>query len=135
MVFSSVSFLFAFLPVVLTGYYLLPRRLKNVFLLLVSFLFYFSSEVWLTWIMLVSIFVDYGCALLITRTRLSKHGKRTAVQRGALYVSLTTVLRTLCIWIIPGKGAIRRRLSRAGNRTFWCLPCRKLWFWTICAGG
>ena len=95
MVFSSVSFLFAFLPVVLTGYYLLPRRLKNLFLLICSFVFYFSSEVWLTWIMLVSIFVDYACALLITRSRLFKHGKRTAVQRGALMLSLTANLGIL----------------------------------------
>jgi len=95
MVFSSIPFLFAFLPVVLTGYYLLPRRLKNTFLLLSSFVFYFSSEVWITWIMLVSIFVDYACALLITRNRLTKKEKRTPVQKGALILSLTANLGLL----------------------------------------
>lgn len=95
MVFSSISFLFAFLPVVLTGYYLLPHRLKNTFLLLSSFVFYFSSEVWLTWIMLVSIFVDYACALLITRVRLSKKGARTPLQRFALCLSLAANLGML----------------------------------------
>ncbi len=95
MIFSSISFLFAFLPVVLTGYYLLPRRLKNTFLLVCSFAFYFSSEVWITWIMLVSIFVDYACALLITRSRLSKKPKRTSVQKAALLLSLTANLGML----------------------------------------
>jgi len=95
MVFSSVSFLFAFLPVVLTGYYLLPRRMKNSFLLICSFIFYFSSEVWLTWIMLVSIFVDYACALLITRNRLAKREKRTTLQKTALLLSLTANLGIL----------------------------------------
>lgn len=95
MVFSSIPFLFAFLPVVLTGYYLLPHRLKNGFLLLGSFIFYFSSEVWLTWIMLVSIFVDYACALLMTRDRLSKREKRTALQKAALLLSLTANLGLL----------------------------------------
>jgi alginate O-acetyltransferase complex protein AlgI len=95
MVFSSISFLFAFLPVVLTGYYILPRRLKNTFLLLSSFVFYFSSEAWLTWIMLVSIFVDYFCALLMTRRRLERRGKRTALQKTALLLSLTANLGIL----------------------------------------
>ena len=92
MVFSSISFIFAFLPVVLVGYYLLPRRLKNSFLLISSFVFYFSSEVWLTWVMLVSIAVDYVSALLITRRRLSKNEKRTVMQKATLLLSLTANL-------------------------------------------
>lgn len=95
MVFSSISFIFAFLPVVLTGYYLLPRRLKNSFLLISSFIFYFSSEIWLTWIMMVSIGVDYVCALLITRVRLSKTGQRTPIQKTGLFLSLTANLGIL----------------------------------------
>ena len=95
MVFSSIPFLFAFLPVVLTGYYLLPRRLKNTFLLVSSFVFYFSSEAWLTWIMLVSIFVDYFCALLMTRDRLARRAKRTQLQKSALLLSLTANLGIL----------------------------------------
>ena len=95
MVFSSITFIFAFLPVVLTGYYLLPQRLKNSFLLVSSFIFYFSSEVWLTWIMLISIMVDYTCALIITRNRLTKREKRNALQKIALQLSLATNLGVL----------------------------------------
>lgn len=40
MVFSSVTFLFVFLPVVLFVYYLLDNRLKNLFLTIASLFFY-----------------------------------------------------------------------------------------------
>ena len=36
MIFSSPLFLFVFLPVVLVGYYAMPPRVKNAFLLLAS---------------------------------------------------------------------------------------------------
>ena len=49
----------------------------------------------MTWVMLVSILVDYFCALLITRVRLSKNGLRTPIQRIALVLSLTANLGML----------------------------------------
>ena len=44
MLFSSVTFLYAFLPVVLVGYALLPRRARNLWLLLTSVVFYAFGE-------------------------------------------------------------------------------------------
>ena len=44
MLFSSVTFLYAFLPVVLVGYALLPRRVRNPWLLLTSVVFYAFGE-------------------------------------------------------------------------------------------
>ena len=44
MVFSSLTFLFAFLPVTLIGYYTLPKKAKIVFLLLASLVFYAWGE-------------------------------------------------------------------------------------------
>ena len=117
MIFSSMSFLFAFLPVVLTGYYLLPHRLKNSFLLLCSFLFYFSSEVWLTWIMLVSIGVDYCCALLISKDRLSRKGERTVRQKIALGPSLTVNLGLLCSFKYAGFFYRKYRCGVSWSRT------------------
>ena len=47
MVFSSVIFLFLFLPVVLGCYYLLPgREAKNLWLIAASLLFYAFSGLW-----------------------------------------------------------------------------------------
>ena len=44
MVFSSLIFIFAFLPVTLALYYLVPFRAKNVVLLLCSLVFYAWGE-------------------------------------------------------------------------------------------
>ena len=44
MLFSSLTFLFVFLPVVIGVYYLLPTKVKNIWLLLASLFFYFYGE-------------------------------------------------------------------------------------------
>ena len=44
MVFSSILFLFRFLPVAFAAYYLAPKRLKNFVLLVVSLVFYSWGE-------------------------------------------------------------------------------------------
>jgi alginate O-acetyltransferase complex protein AlgI len=59
MVFSSTIFLFAFLPIVLLCYYLAPFRLKNIFLLLASLIFYAWGEFAYTLLMIVSITWNY----------------------------------------------------------------------------
>lgn len=59
MVFSSITFLFLFLPFTLTVYYLSPHRLRNFFLLIMSLLFYFWGSGQLLALILVSIVVDY----------------------------------------------------------------------------
>src|ERR1700733_10076819 len=78
MVFSSIIFLFAYLPLVLFLYHLifLPvwrgstralwRHVANLFLLLVSLLFYFWGEKNLVWIFIATVVIDYLCALLIS---------------------------------------------------------------------
>ena len=55
MVFSSVQFLFVFLPLVLIFYYAVPLRLKNWVLLGFSLLFYAWGGVRYTLLILVSI--------------------------------------------------------------------------------
>jgi len=65
MVFSSVIFLFFFLPVVLVVHTLLPARARNVFLLVASVLFYAWGEVRFLWVMFASSLLDYFAGLLI----------------------------------------------------------------------
>lgn len=67
MVFSSAIFLFVFLPFTLAGYYLIDRRFKNVFLLIVSLLFYAWGEPEFVFVMIGSILVNYFLALVIDR--------------------------------------------------------------------
>jgi alginate O-acetyltransferase complex protein AlgI len=69
MLFSSLSFLYIFLPLVLVIYYLVPGRLKNVILLLFSLLFYYIGEQKLVLLLLLSSLVDYTCSLCIEHWR------------------------------------------------------------------
>jgi len=69
MLFSSLSFLYLFLPLVLAVYYLVPAKLKNVILLLFSLLFYYIGEQKLVLLLLLSSVVDYTCSLGIERFR------------------------------------------------------------------
>ncbi len=59
MVFSSLTFLFAFLPVTLLGYRLLPKRLRIGFLLLVSLVFYAWGEPLYVFLMIGSILINW----------------------------------------------------------------------------
>lgn len=65
MVFSSIVFLFLFLPAVLLGYYLLREELRNAFLLLMSLLFYAAGEPRFVFIMMASILANYLLGLFI----------------------------------------------------------------------
>ncbi len=69
MVFSSLLFLFRFLPIAFTVYYLTPRRYKNLALFLLSMVFYSWGEVRYTPIMLYSIVLDYFSSAGIERNR------------------------------------------------------------------
>ncbi|MBL7793738.1 MAG: MBOAT family protein [Saprospiraceae bacterium] len=85
MVFSSTTFLFAFLPVVLLGHALLrgiPGR--NAFLLAFSLLFYAWGEGWGLILMLCSIALNYASGLLIERQ--PAHARRWLIM--ALVVNL-----------------------------------------------
>lgn len=61
MVFSSILFLFYYLPFVLIIYFISPRKYRNLVLFLSSLLFYSWGEPRYIWIMLFSTVVDYSC--------------------------------------------------------------------------
>ena len=77
MVFSSTLFLFLFLPVVITGYYLSPGiRMRNIFLLFASLFFYAWGENFYLLLMLASIALNYLCGILIEHCRADRAAKR-----------------------------------------------------------
>lgn len=69
MVFSSIVFLFYFLPALLALYVLAPKKLKNLVLLLASLTFYAWGEVRFLFVMLVLSGVDFLCGRAIDRHR------------------------------------------------------------------
>ena len=65
MLFSSLPFLFYFLPAVLLVYFLVPRWAKNGVLLLSSLIFYGWGEPKYVFLMMATITLFYGCGLAI----------------------------------------------------------------------
>ena len=75
MLFSSISFLYYFLPGVLLVYFLVPRWGKNAVLLLASLIFYGWGEPKLLGLMVFTILLFYGCGLAIGAARSQKTKK------------------------------------------------------------
>ncbi len=67
MVFSSIIFMFYYLPAVLVGYYLIPSKWRNLWLFAVNLVFYGWGEPVYILLMLFSITVNYCNGLLIGR--------------------------------------------------------------------
>nr|WP_294493135.1 MBOAT family O-acyltransferase [uncultured Mediterraneibacter sp.] len=61
MLFSSITFLFLFLPVVLAVYYIVPYKAKNIVLLIASLFFYAWGEPIYVILMILSILFNYFC--------------------------------------------------------------------------
>ena len=69
MLFSSIPFLYYFLPVVLVLYLALPRRLKNPMLLFASLFFYAWGEPRYVLLMIASIAVGYVCGIAVEKSK------------------------------------------------------------------
>ena len=69
MTFSSITFLFYFLPLVLLFYFIAPYKLKNLTLLIFSLIFYAWGEPIYILIMLFSCIIDYTHAIIIDKYR------------------------------------------------------------------
>lgn len=67
MVFSSLTFLFVFLPIVLLIYYISPKPLKNFVILLFSLIFYAWGEPKFIFLIILSILINYIGALQIVK--------------------------------------------------------------------
>jgi len=67
MVFSSAYFLLLFLPLVLLLYFIVPKKYKNLVILLASIFFYTYGEKLLVLVMILSTIVDYKCGHLIAQ--------------------------------------------------------------------
>ena len=78
MLFSSITFLFLFLPIVLAVYYLVPYKVKNIVLLIASLFFYAWGEPVYVILMILSIVFNYFCGQDIKANeddpRKAKHG-------------------------------------------------------------
>ena len=72
MLFSSVIFLYYFLPLLLIVYFIVPSKYKNLVLLLFSLLFYFLGEPKYIIILILSCVLNYFFSKLIDKTKYKK---------------------------------------------------------------
>ena len=69
MLFSSIPFLYYFLPAVLIVYFLVPRVLKNTVLLIASLVFYAWGEPKYVFLMIGTILLFFFCGLAIEKAK------------------------------------------------------------------
>ena len=67
MVFSSITFLYIFLPLMLLLYFIVPSKLKNAVMILASLIFFAWGEIRYILIMLILAVMDFVCGTLITK--------------------------------------------------------------------
>ena len=92
MTFSSVTFLYFFLPSVLAIYYIVPDRLKNVILLLASLVFYFWGEPRFAVIMVLTALMGFGGGMLLGRIKMPR------LRRAVMALSITLCLIPLLLF-------------------------------------
>ncbi len=92
MVFSSILFLFVYLPVVLAVYYIVPARYRNLWLFIVNLVFYGWGEPVYILLMVFSIALNYAAGLLIARYRLTDDKKARAVLTVNTVVNLALLI-------------------------------------------
>lgn len=95
MVFSSAAFLFVFLPAVLGGYYILPKKFRNVFLMIASLLFYAWGEPKFVLVMILSIMVNYVFGLLASNRENARRQKIVVAAMVVANLSLLFVFKYL----------------------------------------
>ena len=76
MLFSSLEFIFLFLPITILVYYISPKKLKNAILFISGIIFYAFGEIGLLPIFLLTIAVDFGFGLLIEKCNQKKNGSK-----------------------------------------------------------
>lgn len=95
MVFSSLTFLFCFLPIILIIYYLSPHKIRNTILFVGSLIFYAWGEPIYIFIMLFSTVFDYVNGILIGKYK--SEGKVDKA-RSVLISSILVNLGILCFF-------------------------------------
>ena len=89
MLFSSITFLYYFLPATVVLYFIAPKKLKNTVLLIASLFFYFAGEPVYSVLMVCSSLSGYIHGLLIEKFR------GTGFSKAALISSLVVGLGLL----------------------------------------
>ncbi len=95
MVFSSIVFLFYFLPIVLLFYYITPNKFKNLTLFIFSLLFYSWGEPIYIFLMLFSCLSDYIHSIIIDKYRNTIYSKVALISSICINVGILVFFKYL----------------------------------------
>ena len=93
MLFSSISFLYYFLPITLTVYFICKNKYRNIILLISSLFFYFYGEPKYTILMLISAFSAYVHGILIDKFRDKKYSKVFLVSGVSINLGILVIFK------------------------------------------
>ena len=93
MLFSSIPFLYYFLPAVILCYFLVPKSLKNTVLLVFSLVFYAWGEPKYVFLMLATIALFYGCGLAIGKAQQQKWKKFWLIASVVISLGLLAIFK------------------------------------------
>lgn len=104
MVFSSLAFMFAYLPLTLLIYYIVPRKGRNIFLFFINLVFYGWGEPKLVFLMLFNILFNYLGGFLVDKFRQDAKKKK-------LFLILTCILDIGILAVFKYTGMITETLN------------------------
>ena len=93
MVFSSIPFIFFFLPIFLILYYLVPFKFKNIILLIFSLIFYAWGEPIYILLMIFSSLVDYTNGVLLNKTKSKTKRKMILIESMVINIGLLAIFK------------------------------------------
>ena len=91
MLFTSIPFLYYFLPLVLITYFIMPKKYRNIVLLIFSIIFYAYGEPKYVFLMLLEILVAYFGAIIIDKN--SKYKDITLIVVLIIHIGLLGIFK------------------------------------------
>ena len=128
MLFSSIPFLYYFLPLVMVLYFLVPRRGKNTVLLLSSLVFYGWGEPKLLFLMIFTIVLFWACGLAMGRAAGQRQKKFWLLVSVVISVALLGLFKYADFFIgsfnvLTGLGLPLLRLALPVGISFYTFQC------------
>ena len=128
MLFSSIPFLFYFLPAVLILYFLVPWKLKNAVLLLFSLVFYAWGEPKYVFLMIGTITLFFVCGLAIEKAKTQSWKKFWLVLSVVISIALLAIFKYADFAIgsvnsVTGAGIPLLRLALPIGISFYTFQC------------
>lgn len=128
MIFSSITFLYYFLPAVLLVYFLVPKRFKNTILLVSSLIFYGWGEPKYLFLMIGSIILFYVCGIGIEQSKSKGKKKFWLIVSIAVSISLLGIFKYADFFIesfneVTGMSVSLLRLALPVGISFYTFQC------------